>query len=155
TAEGISGDQPALRVDLTDRQLDTQPGLVLRLKAPDPGHLREAVALDHGNRLLAVGELAREVPTVDGAEREQREVRLIQDASGERVHLRELDTVDGGEHLVERDELAEAQLLLRHAIHARRGRLEREHEAALEVLLRATELIGLDAVLLERPELLH
>jgi hypothetical protein len=46
-AEGVHRDDAAAPVDLADGQLDPEPGLVLRLLAPDPGHLRSAVAGDH------------------------------------------------------------------------------------------------------------
>ena len=48
--EGVGGDDPALRVDLADGQLDLEPGLVLRLLGPDPGHLWTGVARDHPRR---------------------------------------------------------------------------------------------------------
>ena len=73
----------------------------------------------------------------------------------ESLDLLEPDGVDGGEHLVHRQEGAEAELLLRQAVHAARGRLQRQDEVALEVILGAAELLGRDPVLLDRAQLLH
>ena len=46
-----SGIRPRLRVDLAHRQLDLQPGLVLRVLGPDPRHLGTRVAGNHRGRL--------------------------------------------------------------------------------------------------------
>ena len=80
---------------------------------------------------------------------------LVQHAVEQGFHVFGADRVEGGEHLVEGEEGPEAHLLLRQAIHAAGGRLQRQHEVALEVVLGPPELLGADAVLLERADLLQ
>src|SRR2546422_813038 len=46
-SQGVGRDAPTARVGLAHRELDTQPGRVLRLLAPDPPHAWTRVPLDH------------------------------------------------------------------------------------------------------------
>ena len=50
--QGVGRDAPTARVGLAHRKLDTQPGRVLRLLAPDPPHGWTRVPLDHALTLV-------------------------------------------------------------------------------------------------------
>src|SRR5439155_1217664 len=100
-------------------------------------------------------QLAREVAAIEGSERGQDESVLVEEVGDERLHLLVTDGVDRREHGVDREERAQVHLVLGEPIHPARRRLERQHQAALQMILGASELLLRHAALLYLTELLE
>src|SRR2546422_865793 len=100
-------------------------------------------------------QLAREVAAIEGPERGQDEAVLVEELGDERLHLLVADGVDRREHGVDREERAQVHLVLGEPIHPARRRLERQHQAALQMILGASELLLRHAALLYLTELLE
>src|SRR5439155_1628340 len=92
--------------------------------------------------------LAREVAAIQGPERGQDEAVLVEEVGDERLDLLVADGVDRREHGVDREERAQVHLVLGEPIHPARRRLERQHQAALQMILGASELLLRHAALL-------
>src|SRR4029077_14109484 len=101
------------------------------------------------------GELAWQIASLDRPEGAEREVVFVEDPMEHRLDLIGPHAVDRGEHRVDREERAEAHLLPREAIHPGGGRLEGQHQVALQMVLRPAQLVRADAVLLQEAQLLH
>src|SRR5947199_2922202 len=100
-------------------------------------------------------QFAREVAAIGGSERGQDEAVLVEEVGDERLHLLVADGVDRREHGVDREERAQVHLVLGEPIHPARRRLERQHQAALQMILGASELLLRHAALLYLTELLE
>src|SRR6266568_5282927 len=98
---------------------------------------------------MSGGELSRNASLVDAAQGDEAEPLFVQEQVDESLDLFGAHAVDLPEHLVHRVKGPEAQLLPGEPVHPGRRGFEREHEVALEVVLRAAELICRHAVLLE------
>src|SRR5207253_11441503 len=88
-----------------------------------------------------VQQLAGELAAVERAQLGQREAILVEQVGDERLDLLVADAVDGGQHRVHREERPVVHLVLGQPVHPARRRLEREHQAALEMILRAPKLL--------------
>src|SRR6185503_7059165 len=64
----------------------------------------------------------------------------LQQIHGHSLHVVHRDALDRVQHFIEREMAAEGHVLAREVRHATRRTLEVQHEAALEVIFRATEL---------------
>src|SRR6058998_1668151 len=104
---------------------------------------------------ISTMQFAREVAAIEGSERGQDEAVLVEEVGDERLHLLVADGVDRREHGVDREERAQVHLVLGEPIHPARRRLERQHQAALQMILGASELLLRHAALLYLTELLE
>src|SRR6267378_5294714 len=96
-------------------------------------------------RLTLAGQArAVEGEAVEGAEDGDGDLAGLEIALGEGLEFFVVDGFDAGEDFVERIEAAEIQLLAGEIGHAGTGGLEREHQRALEMILRAAKLFFRD-----------
>ena len=153
--ERVGGNDAPARPGLADRQLDPEPARVLGVLAPEGAHLGAGVAGDHRRARLRPGlprgagrpgSWARGRPATaarrGGAPRGPSRPPAVTRSMSARISSNVNDR-------------PEVELLLGDPGHAAAGRLEREHQAALEVILRPPELVGRDPVGPERPDLLE
>src|SRR5260370_19596900 len=83
---------------------------------------------------------AVEGEAVQGAEDGDGDLGGLKRTLGKGLEFVVSDGFDAGEDFVERIEAAEIEFLAREIGHARAGGLERKHQRALEVILRAAQL---------------
>src|SRR5712692_11096036 len=83
---------------------------------------------------------AVEGEAVEGAENGDGDLAGLKRSLGEGLEFFASDGFDGSEDFVERVEASKIQFLAREIGHARAGGLEREHQRALEMILRAAQL---------------
>src|SRR6266581_9504638 len=102
-------------------------------KSGENGRRRQA-------RALAGQAGAVEGEAVEGAKDGDGDLFGLEIPLGKGLEFFPRDGFDGSENFVERIEAPEVQLLASKIGHARAGGLEREHERALEVILRAAKL---------------
>src|SRR5260370_41134934 len=83
---------------------------------------------------------AVEGEAVQGTEDGDGDLGRLERTPGKGLEFVVSDGFDAGENFVERIEAAKIQFLAREIRHARAGGVERKHQRALEVILRAAQL---------------
>src|SRR6202158_4038332 len=107
-------------------------------------------------RLTLAGQAgAVEGETVEGAEDGDGDLASLEIALGEGLEFFASDGFDPGEDFVERIEAAEIKFLAGEIGHAGAGGLEREHQRALEVILRAAKFFFRDRRFLQSAKFLN
>jgi len=99
--------------------------------------------------------LAVEVKAVEATEHGEGDSVGVEEVCGHGHDLFFSDSFDALNDFVEIEEALEVHLLAREIRHARHGAFEREEEIALELVLGATELAGLQGLGVEAAEFLH